>query len=59
MNETLAGNAYKKARRHLYNTLYYRKTSMEYEDSINLAIQAAPTNKNTYLKRKRLNNKHL
>lgn len=32
---------------------------MEYEDSINLAIQAAPTNKNTYLKRKGLNNKHL
>lgn len=59
MNRTLAGDACKEARRHLYSALYYRKTSMGCEDSINSAIQAAPANKKTYLKREWLNNEHL
>ena len=58
MNRTLAGDACREAKRHLY-ALYYWKTSIRCEDSINLAIQAAPANKKTYLKREWLNNKHL
>lgn len=56
MNRTLAGDACREARRHLYGALYYRKTSIRCEDSINSAIQAAPANKKTYLKREWLNN---
>ena len=59
MKKTLARDTYREARRHLYGTLYYQKTSMECEKSINLAIQVAPTNKKIYLKREWLNNKHL
>lgn len=52
MNRTLGGDTYREARRHLYSALYYRKTSIRYKDSINLAIQAAPANKKTYLEKK-------
>lgn len=59
LNRTLVGDKCKEARRHLYSALYYRKTSMGCEDSINLAIQAASTHKKAYLKREWLNNKYL
>ena len=59
MNRILAEDACREARRHLCGALYYRKTSMGCEDSINLAIQLTPANKKTYLKREWLNNKHL
>ena len=49
MNRTLARDAYREARRHLYGALYYRKTSIGCEGSINLAVQVALTNKKRYI----------
>ncbi len=59
MNRTLAGDACAEARGHLYRALYYRKTAIRCEDSINSAINAAPLSKRAYLKREWLNNKKL
>ncbi len=59
MNRTLAGDACAEARSHLYRALYYRKTAMGCEDSINSAINAAPPSKRAYLQREWLYNKKL
>ena len=45
LNRRLTGDACKQARSHLYAALYFRKTSMGCEESIEAAIKTAPNQK--------------
>lgn len=51
LNRTLAGDKCKKARKHLYDALYFRKTEPGCEDSISKALIAAPKEKRDYIER--------
>lgn len=49
LDQKLAGPKCKKAKKHLYDALYYRKTGPGCEDSIKKAIDAAPKDKRNYI----------
>jgi len=51
IQKALAGEVNSKAREHLLAALYNRKTSIECEESINAAIDAAPEGQKAYIKK--------
>lgn len=59
LNRKLSGVACKKAKKHLYDALYFRKTQMGCDDSIQQALKAAPTDKiRQYIEKEWMETKH-
>ena len=51
IDKNLAGDSCKEARKHLMAALYNRRTKTGCNESIELAIKAAPPNKKAYIKK--------
>ena len=51
LKRKLSGARCQNARKHLYDTLYFRKTELGCDDSIKKALKAAPEEKRQYKER--------